>query len=63
MQDLGVSDEVVDKVLNHKLGGIRGRYGHSTRDPQKAKALAKWSKYIEQIVSGKLASNVVTLSG
>ena len=62
MQNLGISDEAIDKVLNHKLGGIRGRYGHSTRDPQKAEALARWAKHVARVVSDEPApSNVVEL--
>ncbi len=62
MQDLGVSDEAIDKVLNHKIGGIRGRYNHSARDPEKAAALTKWARHVGAVVSGDpAASNVVEL--
>ena len=62
MQSIGFSDEVIDRVLNHVLSGVRRTYNRFPRDPQKKKALEAWAKHVEGIVAGKAApSNVVDL--
>ena len=64
MQSLEISDDVIDKVLNHVQPGVRKSYNHFARNPQKANALDAWSKYVAEIVSGEPKSdNVVDLRG
>lgn len=61
---LGVAPQVVEAILNHKSGTIRGvaavynRYDHAT---EKRVALELWARHVEAIVSGKPASNVIEL--
>ena len=64
MQSLEISDDVIDKVLNHVQPGVRKSYNHFARNPQKANALEAWSKHVAEIVSGEPKSdNVVDLRG
>lgn len=59
---LGVAVHVVEAALNHKSGTIRGvaavynRYSYNT---EKRAALEAWSRFLEQLVSGEPAANVV----
>ena len=63
MQSLGFTDEVVDRVLNHVLPGVRRTYNRFSRDPEKRLALEAWARHVEAVVSGKPApENVVTLA-
>ena len=63
MQSLGFTDEVVDRVLNHVLPGVRRTYNRFSRDPEKRLALEAWAQHVEAIVSGEAApSNVVEMS-
>ena len=65
MAALGIAPHVVEAVLNHKSGVIRGvsavynKYSYST---EKKAALEAWSRYVEALVSGRPASNVVELA-
>ncbi|MDI9846566.1 tyrosine-type recombinase/integrase [Rhodoblastus sp. 17X3] len=65
MAGLGIAPHVVEAVLNHKSGTIKGvaavynRYSYA--DEKKA-ALEAWARNLDAIVSGKLASNVVDLA-
>ena len=63
MQSLGFTDEVVDRVLNHVLPGVRRTYNRFPRDPEKRIALEAWAQHVEAIVSGETApSNVVEMN-
>ena len=63
MQSLGFTDEVVDRVLNHVLPGVRRTYNRFSRDPEKRVALEAWARHVEAIVSGESApSNVVEMN-
>jgi integrase len=66
MAALKIPPHVVDRILNHTSGTIRGvaavynrhQYGDERRD-----ALAAWGRSVEAIVTGKPAGNVVELKG
>ena len=63
MQSLGFSDEVIDRVLNHVLSGVRRTYNRFPRDAEKKVALEAWARHIEAVVGGKSApENVVALA-
>lgn len=63
MQSLGVSDEIVDRVLNHVQTGVRKSYNHYAHDEAKRQALSAWSQHVEAVVTGEpAASNVVELA-
>jgi integrase len=65
MAGLGIAPHVVEAVLNHKSGTIKGvaavynRYSYA--DEKKA-ALEAWARKLDAIVSGKPAGNVVDLA-
>lgn len=64
MQRLGQPIHVVEAVLNHKSGTIRGVaaiYGRYAYAPEKQNALEAWARFLEQLVSGAPADNVVVL--
>jgi integrase len=64
MARLGQPVHVVEAVLNHKSGTIRGvaavynRYSYSG---ERRRALEAWASFVEQLVTGEPASNVVAL--
>jgi integrase len=53
MQSLGVSDDVVDRILNHALPGVRKTYNRFARNPEKEAALTAWGRHVAKVVSGK----------
>ena len=62
LQSLGFSDDVVDRVLNHVMKGVRKSYNHFARNPEKTRALNAWAAHVEEVVSGESGpSNVVEL--
>jgi integrase len=65
MQALGVPIEVTEKVINHKSGetaGIRGVYNLYAYQPEKLAALKKWGAYLEKLIAGADAPNVIALA-
>ena len=66
MARFGVEPHVVDRVLNHTSGTIRGvakiynRYDYRT---EQQRALALWAAHIEALVAGRSTANVVELVG
>jgi integrase len=64
LQRLGFPIEVVEAVLNHKSGTVRGVaavYARHDYADEKRKALDAWARYVETIVSGK-SDNIVPMS-
>ena len=65
MAGLGIAPHIVEAVLNHKSGTIKGvaavynRYSYAT---EKRAALERWADHIERLVTGAEASNVVELA-
>jgi integrase len=53
-EDLSIPPNVVDKALNHKLGGIAGRYNKSQLLNERRTALAAWARYVELIIDKDL---------
>ena len=65
LQKLGVPIEVVEAVLNHKSGVVRGVaaiYGRHDFKEEKVRALGAWARSLKALVSGDAADNVVTLA-
>jgi integrase len=63
---LGVMPHIVEAVLAHSDGhlrGVAGVYNKSRYLDQKRRALEKWADHIEEIVSGRRAGTVVELRG
>ncbi len=62
---LGVAIHVVEAVLNHRSGTIKGVtavYNRYSYDAEKRQALDAWGRNVEAIVSGKPAGNVIELA-
>jgi integrase len=62
MVRLGVSEEVVGRVLNHAPKGVTAKvYALHTYAPEKRSALDRWAAELMREVAGKPARNVVAL--
>jgi integrase len=65
MAGIGIAPHVVEALLNHKSGTIKGvaavynRYSYAT---EKRQALDAWARRLEAVVSGAEASNIVDLT-
>ncbi len=47
--------DVVEKALNHTIGGVRGVYNRAEYEPQRREMLQFWADYIEQLmITGKV---------
>lgn len=62
MQRCGVAREVIDEVLNHKIGGVTGVYQVYRFEPEKREALNKWDGLLANIVRGQDAQ-VIQMRG
>jgi integrase len=65
MAALGIGPHVVEAILNHKSGTVRGVaavYNRYTYAAEKRQALDAWARRLETIVSGAEATNVVELA-
>lgn len=62
MVRLGVSEEVVGRVLNHASRGVTAKvYALHTYAPEKRNALDRWAAELTRAVEGKAAGKVVPL--
>jgi integrase len=62
MTESGISSNDVSKVLNHSEGTTISRhYDHYSYDKEKKSALAKWSRTLDSIISGKSKKKVIQL--
>ncbi len=61
MCEIGISGDIVDRILNHKIPGIRGVYDRYSYATEKRSALNKWGRQVEAIVSGETTS-VIAIS-
>lgn len=65
MNEMGIQPHVVDAILNHRSGIIKGvtkTYNRYDYFAEKKAALDAWARRLEVIVSGAEASNVVELT-
>jgi integrase len=49
LHENGWPSDVVEKALNHTIGGVRGVYNRAEYAPQRKEMLQFWAAYIEQI--------------
>ena len=55
LHENGWSSDVVEKALNHTIGGVRGVYNRAEYETQRREMLQFWADYVEQLmVSGKV---------
>lgn len=59
LHENGWPSDVVEKALNHTIGGVRGVYNKAEYAPQRREMLQFWAYYVE----GLLASSAVSLGG
>lgn len=60
LAELGVSDMIGERVLNHKLQGVLGIYNRHSYDIEKRQALALWEKRLCKILDlSESISNVI----
>lgn len=51
LHESGWSLDVVEKALNHNIGGTRGVYNCAEYEPQRREMLKFWADYIEQLLN------------
>lgn len=51
LHESGWASDVVEKALNHTIGGVRGVYNRAEYETQRREMLQFWADYIEQLMS------------
>jgi integrase len=51
LHENGWASDVVEKSLNHGIGGVRGVYNRAEYEPQRREMLQFWADYIEQLMT------------
>ena len=51
LHENGWPSDVVEKALNHTIGGVRGVYNRAEYAPQRQEMLQFWADYIDQLMS------------
>lgn len=62
MRNMGVTREISELALNHKMRGIEGIYDVREDIPERREALDIWARFIASCCAGKGPSNVLTLA-
>lgn len=52
LHENGWASDVVEKALNHTIGGVRGVYNRAEYAPQRREMLQFWADYLDQLVGG-----------
>lgn len=61
--ELGISEDVISLVLNHKKTSVTGRhYDLSTRETAKREALDRWAEHVASVVTGR-RGRVIRMAG
>lgn len=53
LHEAGFESDVIEKALNHTIGGVRGVYNKAEYAPQRRKMLQFWSDYVADLASEK----------
>ena len=59
LSGLGVAPHVIEKLLNHQLGGMFAVYNHHPYYAERKAALLLWSSKLEEILSAKSLDTVI----
>ena len=62
MASLGIAPHIVEAVLNHKSGTIRGVasvYNKYQYQPEQRAALERWAGHVGALASGEATENVI----
>ncbi len=51
LHEKGWASDVVEKALNHTIGGVRGVYNRAEYAPQRREMLQFWADYVEQLMT------------
>ena len=51
LHENGWASDVVEKALNHTIGGVRGVYNRAEYEPRRREMLQFWADYIDQLVA------------
>lgn len=51
LHENGWASDVVEKALNHTIGGVRGVYNRAEYEPQRREMLQFWADYIDQLMT------------
>ena len=51
LHELGFKPDVIEKALNHKIGGIRGVYNKAEYLEERKLMLRQWADYVESLVT------------
>ena len=60
--ELGVPRFDIEKILNHSDNSVTAVYDHYAYDAEKKKALLKWGRKLQEILDGKKAKKVVSIT-
>jgi integrase len=61
MAELGIMEEIIDRVLNHSRRGIIRAYNHYAYDKEIQAALESWERKLKNILSGKTLAKVFSI--
>jgi integrase len=61
VSELGVPLHVIEKILNHSLGGMLAVYNHQEFLPQRKEALQSWADRLSTLTKAQSISEVATL--
>lgn len=59
---IGFPQLLVGKILNHTDESITAIYNQHSYDLEKQKALEAWEKKLNQIISGAITDNIVSIN-
>ena len=57
---MGVAPYIVEKMLNHTLGGVKAIYNQATYDAERQQALEAWSAWLKGLVE-KAPAGIISL--
>lgn len=60
MNEIGIAPHVVEKILNHQMGGVMGIYNRAEYTDERIEAQQKWSNALAAIVAYHSASSAST---
>ena len=63
MAEMGIRPDIIDRVLNHNVRGVRAHYDHYNYYPEIEEALIRWERKIDEVVDETPESKVVNLFG
>jgi hypothetical protein len=61
MSEIGIQDETIDAVLNHKKQGVIGTYNRNKYDKEKQAALEAWERKLQSIITGTESAKVIPI--